>query len=55
MCSREKKIKSNILVLTRSDSGLEIVGGMGGVEEATKLKSPHGTTFPWSNLGTVTL
>lgn len=55
MCSREKKIKSNILVLTRSDSGLEIVGGMRGVEEVTKLKSPHGTTFPWSNLGTVTL
>lgn len=38
------------------DSGLEVAGrvsgGGVGVEEATKLKSPHGITFPWSNLGT---
>lgn len=58
MGSREKKIKSNTLVLTRN--GLPVIRGWRwgldeGPEEATTPRSPHGTTFPWSNLGTGTL
>lgn len=57
MGSREKTIKGNILVLTRN--GLPAIlgwrwGAGAGTEEAAELKSPHGTTFPWSNLGTGT-
>lgn len=53
--SREKKLKSNILVLTRN-SRPEILGWRWGVGVVTtKLKSPRGITFPWSNLGTGTL